>query len=97
MKLLLDELWPPVIAEQLRKCGVDVADYEQERSNWERDRATPHYGVVYAVDPPFDRHKSGSVVGRMVRALDHLLQHLPAGSEPLGRAHWLRPAPSDFD
>lgn len=133
MKLLLDELWPPSIAEQLRRRGVDciaakeaghverycnihdeevfaraqegeraivtenVADYEKARAAWELERATPHHGVVYAVDPPFNRHKSEAVVGQMVRALDYVLQQLPAASEPLNRAYWLRPAPSDFD
>lgn len=133
MKLLLDELWPPSIAEHLRRRGVNciaakeaahvdrycnihddevftraqedertvvtdnVADYEEARADWERNRASPHYGVIYAVDPPFNRHKSEALVGQMVRALDYLLHQLPARSEPLNRVHWLRSAPSDFD
>ena len=133
MKLLLDELWPPSIAEQLRGRGVDaiaakepdqvvrycniddaivferaqedgrtvvtdnVIDFEPAREAGERERRTAHHGVVYALDPPFNRHKGDFVVGQMVRALDYFIRQLPPGDERLNRPHWLRPAPTDYE
>ncbi|MEX2211231.1 MAG: DUF5615 family PIN-like protein [Gaiellaceae bacterium] len=98
MRLLLDEMWAPAIADQRRSRGFDVvaiaepdqagryagvpdelvfaraqddaravvtdnvADYELARAEWE-SRGQTHYGVVYAVDPPFNRHRGEAVVG----------------------------------
>ena len=126
MRLLLDEMWSPAIASELRKRGLDaiaigeaqhasryagvpdhevfaraqedrraivtdnVPDYEQARRDWEA-RGAPHHGLVYALNPPFNRHRGGAV-GPMVRALEHFLASQP-GDEPFNRVHFLRPAP----
>lgn len=127
MRLLLDEMWAPAIATELRKRGLDtiaigeaehapryagipdhevfaraqeerrtivtdnVSDYEQARREWEA-RGSTHHGVVYALNPPFNRHRGGAV-GPMVRALEHLLASAPARDEPFNRVHFLRTAP----
>lgn len=83
-------------AQQDRRAIVtdNIGDFEAARASWESRHDEPHHGVVYAVDPPFNRHKSDFVVGQMVLALDHFLRDQPAEADPLGRAHWLRSAPS---
>jgi hypothetical protein len=129
VRLLLDELWSPTIAEQLRRRGFDVVavqephqftryggiddalvferaqedgrtivtdnigDFEVVLRSFEERHRELHHGVIYAVDPPFNRHRSDFVVGQMVLALEHFLRELPPGDEPFGRAHWLRAAP----
>lgn len=128
MKLLLDEMWTPTIAVELRKRDFDViavnepghasryagipddavfaqaqndgrtivtdnvSDYELARRNWE-SRGRVHHGIIYALDPPFNRHRGTSVIGEVVRALEHFLRSTEAGTEPFNRAHYLRPAP----
>ncbi len=128
MKVLLDEIWSPAIATQLRQRDRDVvaiaepahagryagspddevfakaqedgraivtdniADYEQARADWE-SRGQPHYGVIYALNPPFNRNRGGAVIGQMVRALDHFLASDEARNEPFNRVNHLRPAP----
>lgn len=127
MKLVLDEMWTPTIAIELRRRAFDViaanepaqafryagvtddlvfahaqedartivtdnvADYEQARRNWE-SRGEVHYGVIYALDPPFNRHRGDAVIGEMVRALEHFLSSSEAMAEPFNRAHYLRAA-----
>ena len=127
MRLLLDEMWSPAIARELRVRGFDaiavgelehagrfagmpdqevfaraqddgrtivtdnVSDYEHARRAWE-SRGLTHHGVVYALDPPFNRHRGGAV-GPMVRALEHLLGSAEAQADPFDRVHILRPAP----
>jgi hypothetical protein len=71
----------------------NVADYERVRADWE-SRGTGHYGVVYALDPPFNRHRGTAVIGQMVRALDRFLTS-GEGEAPLNRSHVLRSAPED--
>lgn len=128
MRLLLDEMWTPTIALELRKRGLDViaisepahasryagisddevfaraqdnahtivtdniADYEQTRREWE-SRGQTHHGLVYALNPPFNRHKGERVIGQMVRALAYFLDSPDATKEPFNRAHYLREAP----
>jgi hypothetical protein len=70
----------------------NVADYEKARRDWET-RGRTHHGVVYALDPPFNRHRGDAVIGAMVRALAHFLESAEAGVEPFNRAHYLRAAP----
>lgn len=126
MRLLLDEMWAPRIALELRKRRFDVvaineqapagrysgapddqvfvraqedgraivtdniADYEKTRRDWE-SRGAVHYGVIYALDPPFTRHRGGdAVIGQMVNALEHFLSSSEAGPEPSNRVHYLR-------
>jgi hypothetical protein len=125
VKLLLDEMWSPAIAVELRRRGVDVAaiaeadqadryagveddrvfaraqedgrtivtdnvaDYERARREWEA-RGLSHRGVVYALNPPFNRHRSGSVVGQMVRALGRLVRSCESTGEPFSGVHYLR-------
>jgi hypothetical protein len=127
MRLLLNEMWNPAIASELRRRGFDVAaineperaeryagtedalvfaraqqdrwtivtdnvaDYERARRDWEA-RGASHFGVVYALDPPFNRHRAESVVGLMVEALAALLATAGAEIDPRGRVHYLRVA-----
>jgi hypothetical protein len=55
-------------------------------------RARPHFGLVFAVRPAFDRARPG-VVGEMIRALDGLLAERE-GDEPSSDVHFLRSARS---
>jgi uncharacterized protein DUF5615 len=71
----------------------NIADYEQARRNWE-SRARSHHGLVYALDPPFNRHRGEGVIGRMVNALAHFLASPEAAQGPFNRAHYLRNAPA---
>ncbi len=70
----------------------NIADFEAERLTWEA-RGTPHYGVIYPLNPPFNRHQSDAVIGQMVKALEHFLKSPEARVEWFNRAHWLRAAP----
>lgn len=125
MRLLLDEMWTPTIAFELRKRRYDViaanepahagryagvrddevfaraqedgravvtdnvSDYEKARLDWEA-HGTPHHGLVYALDPPFNRHRGDAVIGQMVDALDHLLASPEAEAALADRVHYLR-------
>lgn len=125
MKLLLDEMWTPTIAGELRRRGFDVvaineashaaryagvaddavfakaqedgrtiiadniSDYEMARRDWE-SRGRAHHGIIYALNPPFNRHRGELIIGEMVRALEHFLGSSEPGSEPFGRVHYLR-------
>ncbi len=128
MKVILDDMWTPTIAVELRKRHFDVIainepahagryagipdddvfaraqadgraivtdnipDYEKARLDWEAHDTADH-GVVYALDPPFNRHRGDAVIGQMIRALEHFLSSPEAAEEPFNRAHHLRPAP----
>ena len=128
MRLLLDEMWTPTIALELRKRAFDViaisepahagryagigddevfarvqedsravitdniADYEQARRDWE-SRGQTHYGLIYALNPPFNRHRGERVIGQMVNALAHFLASPDAARESFNRALYLREAP----
>jgi hypothetical protein len=70
----------------------NVADFEVERLDRE-ERGQPHRGVIYALDPPFNRHRSDLLIGQMVCALEHFLRSQPPTDKPFNRVHWLRPAP----
>lgn len=128
MRLLLDEMWAPAIAVELRKRRFDVvaineppqagryagttddhvfaraqedgraivtdniADYEKARRDWE-SHGLVHYGVGYALDPPFNRHRGDAVIGQIVNALEHFLSSAEAALEPSNRVHYLRAFP----
>jgi hypothetical protein len=128
VRLLLDEMWTPTIALELRKRDFDViaisepahagryagisddwvfahaqddrraivtdniADFELIRLEWE-SRNQIHYGLIYALNPPFNRHRGERVIGQMVNALAHFLSSPGAAQEPLNRVHYLRAAP----
>jgi hypothetical protein len=128
VKVVVDEMWTPTIAAELRKRHFDVIavnepahagryagilddevfaraqtdgraivtdnipDYEKARLDWEAHGAA-HHGVIYALNPPFNRHRGDAVIGQMVRALEHFLSSPEAAEEPFNRAHYLRPAP----
>lgn len=130
MRLLLDEMWAPAIAVELRKRRFDVvavneqpqagryagaaddrvfalaqedgrgivtdniADYDKARRDWE-SRGSAHYGVIYALDPPFNRHRGDTVIGQVVNALERFLSSSEAAEEPSNRLHYLRPVPVD--
>jgi hypothetical protein len=108
VKLLLDEMWAPAIAHELRRRGFDVvaiaepeiskrygglpdnevfdlanadgrvvvtdnvADFERVRLEWEA-RSQPYEGLIYALDPPFNRHRGAAVIGQMMTALSDFL------------------------
>jgi hypothetical protein len=69
----------------------NIADYERARLDWEGIGRT-HHGVVYALDPPFNRHRGSVVIGQMVRALDSFLRTDDARATPPLPLHYLRPA-----
>ena len=130
MKLLLDEMWTPTIALELRRRQFDViaisepahasryagisddevfaraqddgravvtdniADYEHARRERE-SRGQSHYGLIYALNPPFNRHRGERVIGQMVNALARFLSSPDAAKEPFDRAHYLREAPDE--
>jgi predicted nuclease of predicted toxin-antitoxin system len=130
VRLLLDEMWTPTIALELRKRDFDVvaitepaqagryagiaddevlaraqkdcraivtdniADFEQARRDHE-SRGQIHHGLLYALNPPFNRHRGERVIGQMVNALAHFLASQDAVHEPFNRAHYLRIAPAD--
>jgi len=130
VRLLLDEMWSPAIAIELRKRGFDVIainepghaeryagatddrvfartqeagraivtdnipDYERARRDWE-SRGAAHSGVIYALDPPFNRHRGNAVIGQMVKALEQFLSAPEAADDPSSRVHYLRSAPTD--
>jgi len=70
----------------------NIPDYERARVDW-TSRGQAHYGVIHALNPPFNRNRGEAVIGQMVRALDHLLASAEASHEPLNRVHYLRTAP----
>lgn len=70
----------------------NVPDYEQVRRAWEA-RGRLHHGVIYALDPPFNRHRGDAVVGQMVLALELLLGSAVSQRDPFDRVHFLRPEP----
>jgi hypothetical protein len=70
----------------------NIADYEQARRDHE-SRGLTHHGVVYALNPPFNRHRGERVIGQMVNALAHFLTSPEVLQEPFNRAHYLREAP----
>lgn len=126
MKLLLDEMWTPTIALQLRERGLDaiainepayagryagiaddlvferaqedgrtvvtdnIADYEQARAIWE-SRGKRHNGLIYALNPPFNRHRGKRVIGQMVKAL----AQFQSRDEQFNSVHYLREATTD--
>jgi hypothetical protein len=128
VRLLLDEMWTPTIALELRKREFDVvaisepahmgryagisddqvfaraqddgraivtdniADYEHARRERE-NRGQAHHGLIYALNPPFNRHRGKRVIGQMVNALAHFLSSPQAAQRPFNRAHFLRKAP----
>jgi hypothetical protein len=128
VRLLLDEMWTPTIALELRKREFDVvaisepahmgryagisddqvfaraqddgraivtdniADYEHARRERE-NRGQAHHGLIYALNPPFNRHRGKRVIGQMVNALAHFLSSPQAAQQPFNRAHFLRKAP----
>jgi hypothetical protein len=130
VRLLLDEMWTPTIAVELRRRDFDViaiseavhadryagisddevfaraqddgrtvvtdniADYEHARRDWE-NRGQAHHGLLYALHPPFNRHRGERVIGQMVNALTHFLSSPDAVQEPFNRAHYLREAPDE--
>ncbi len=69
----------------------NIVDYEHERLVWE-SMGRDHHGVIYALDPPFNRHRESAVLRQMVRALDAFLDSDDARtSQPLS-VHYLRRA-----
>ena len=127
MRLVLDEMWNPAIAVELRKRGHDViaaqepahrdrycriadelvferaqadgrtvvtdnvGDFEHQRQCWET-RGSAHQGVIYAVEPHFNRHTGSGAIGLMVKALDAFLTVATTSPGPAVAVHYLRPA-----
>lgn len=69
----------------------NVVDYERARLEWESSGRS-HRGVIYALDPPFNRHRGRAVIGQMVRALDSLLRSDAARAPSPLPVHYLRSA-----
>lgn len=119
MKLVLDEMYTPAIAEQLRARGhdanavvertelralpdadlfalaqteqravvtEDIADLSVIADDYDQ-RAQPHHGLVLADPSRYPRGSSGTI-GRMVTALDRLLDEHPEET-PTSSRHWL--------
>jgi hypothetical protein len=76
------------LAQQEARAIVtdNVADYEKARLDWETSGRS-HHGVIYALNPPFNRDRGTAVSGQMVRALDAFLRSDPAPQLPV---HYLR-------
>ncbi len=70
----------------------NIPDYEKARLDWE-GRGAAHHGLLYAVDPPFNRHRGNAVIGQMVNALEHFLSSPDAEAGAHSRVHYLRAAP----
>lgn len=131
MRIVLDEMWSPAIAVELRNGSFDaiaiteaehagryagvadeivfaraqedgrtivthnVPDFENVRLAWEARGGGTHNGLIYALNPPFNRHRGNAVIGQMVRALDRFLHSAEAQADPFNRVHFLREARSD--
>jgi hypothetical protein len=67
----------------------NIVDYERARLEWET-RGREHRGVIYALNPPFNRHRGDAVLGQMVRALDGVLRSDDARSTLPPPVHYLR-------
>jgi predicted nuclease of predicted toxin-antitoxin system len=119
LRLLIDEMYPPAIAEQLRRRDHDavaVTERPELRSlsdpavfaaaqhearavvtenvadfiplaNAADQRGQPHHGLVL-VDPMSYPRGARPTIGRMVTALDRLLDE-HQGSEPTSLRLWL--------
>lgn len=72
----------------------NIADFEQARRDHE-SQGHVHHGLLYALNPPFNRHRGERVIGQMVNALAHFLTSPDAVHEPFNRAYYLRAAPPD--
>ena len=94
VRLLLDEMWSPTIALQLRKRDLDVIAIT-EPAHASRYAGISDDQVFARVNPPFNRHRGERVIGQMVRALAHFLSSADAAKEPFSRAHYLREAPDE--
>jgi Domain of unknown function (DUF5615) len=83
-----DELFARAQEDRRAVVTDNVGDFEPIRLAHEHEPGG-HFGVVYALAPAFDRHRSGRVAGRMVTALERLLHENP-GEAPTSAAHFLR-------
>jgi len=90
--ILDDEVFARAQADGRAIVTDNIPDYEKARLDWEA-HGTAHHGVIYALNPPFNRHRGDAVIGQMVRALEHFLLSPEAAEEPFNRARYLRPAP----
>jgi hypothetical protein len=81
------------LAQQEARAIVtdNIVDYERARLEWETT-GREHHGVIYALNPPFDRHQGNAVIGQMVRALDSFLRSDDASSTSPPPVHYLRAA-----
>ena len=81
-----------IAQEESRAVVTDnVPDYQKARLEWEAT-GREHHGVVYALNPPFNRHRGNAVIGQMVRALHAFLNSAAAQTEPFNSVHYLRAA-----
>lgn len=67
----------------------NIVDFERARLDWETTGRS-HHGVIYALDPPFNRHRGNAVIGQMVRALHGFLGSDDARSATPPPVHYLR-------
>lgn len=86
-----DEVFARAQEDGLAVVTDNIADYEQARRDWD-SRGQAHHGLLYALDPPFNRHRGEGVIGQMVNALANFLSSPDGTREPFNRAHYLREA-----
>ena len=86
--------WVFAHAQDDRRAIVtdNIADFELTRLEWE-SRGQIHHGLLYALNPPFNRHRGERVIGQMVNTLAHFLSSPDAAQELFNRARYLRAAP----
>lgn len=87
-----DEVFARAQEDGLTIVTDNIVDYEKARLDWEA-RGAVHHGLVYALNPPFNRHRGDAVIGQMIKALEHLLSLQEAEGDAFGGVHYLRPSP----
>ena len=84
-----DEVFELAVREGRTIVTDNIADYEHARLEWETS-GRRHHGVIYALNPPFNRHRGKAVIGQTVQALDAFLRSDTALSSAERPVHHLR-------
>lgn len=67
-----------------------VTDNIAQTRREHESRSQTHHGLIYALNTPFNHHRSDRVIGQMVNALAYFLSSSEAAQQPFNRAHYLR-------